>query len=110
MKILVCLIFLMAGCGSDPSYRDNKPTPGPGTPGPSPSRPVTFAQVKPIIDEQCAVSGCHAGAAFTQNGAAFKNSTSRQRINSGNMPKKSGRNYPIYNSAKKAILLDYLTN
>lgn len=104
MKILICIIFLV-GCGMEPSGSYKEPAPTDPQP---PSGTVTFAQAKVVIDEQCA--SCHEGAAFIQTGPAFKASTSRQRINSGNMPKKSGRNYPIYNNAKKKILLDYLTS
>ena len=105
MKILACLLFIMVGCGNDPSGETSTPEPSP-----LPPKSDGFAAAKVVIDEQCAVSGCHAGAGFTQSGPAFKNSTARQRINSGNMPKKSGPNYAIYNSKKKQILLEYLTN
>ena len=108
MKILVCFLLLMVGCGIEPS--GETPCPTPNKPIPPSPRPVSFAVAKVVIDEQCAVSGCHAGAAFTQNAAAFKDSSSRQRINSGNMPKKSGPNYAIYNSTKKQILLNFLSN
>jgi hypothetical protein len=68
---------------------------------------VSFANVKPIIDEQCALSGCHAGAAFLQSGEAFKASSSAQRINSGNMPRQN-RNSGQYNDQKKNLLLEFL--
>jgi hypothetical protein len=54
------------------------------------------------------VSGCHAGAAFLQTGAAFKGSSSKARIENDSMPKRSGPNYDRYNSAKKQAMLDYL--
>lgn len=106
MKFIFSLIFLVIGCGSDPEYIDAPPAP----PRSGPPSTVSFAAAKVVIDEQCASAGCHAGAAFTQNAAAFKASTSRKRIISGSMPKKSGPNYQIYNNAKKKTLLDFLSN
>ena len=110
MKILACLLLLMVGCGVDPSGEAHDQTPAPlPAPLPSPS-PISFAVATVVTDEQCASSGCHAGAGFLQNAAAFKASSARQRINAGNMPKKSGPNYALYNSAKKKTLLDFLSN
>jgi hypothetical protein len=68
---------------------------------------VSFTTVKPIIDEQCALSGCHAGAAFLESGPAFKASASRQRISSGNMPRQN-RNSGQYSDEKRNLLLQFL--
>jgi len=107
MRFFLCLLLLV-GCGDGDSY-DDRPAPvDPSPPGPSPKPSEWTAVVKPIVDEQCATAGCHAGAAFVQTGAAFKASNARVRISNDSMPKRQGPNFGLYNATKKKILLDYL--
>lgn len=97
-------IILLAGCGSENSSYN----PTPPSQKPPIDLPDDFVLVKAVIDEQCAVSGCHAGAAFVQNGPAFKASSAGVRVGNDSMPKKTGPNYDKYNAEKKKILTDFL--
>ena len=70
MKILFVFAFLFS-CGIEPSgttYRKPGPTnPSPPTPEPNP----WSDEIQGIVKEQCALSGCHAGATFVSTGPAF---------------------------------------
>jgi hypothetical protein len=112
MKILIALA-LVVGCGSErQSYKEVGPgqTPGGQFPGGQiPGQPESFASLKPVIDEQCALSGCHAGQRFLQTEAAFKASSSLQRITSGNMPR-ANRNSDLWTDEKKQRMISFLSN
>ena len=101
MRVFLCLFFLV-GCGNEPSGTEAPPAPPPVV------VPGAFAKVKVVIDEQCANAGCHAGAGFVQNAAAFKASSAKVRIANGSMPKRSGPNFDLYSDVKRKILLDFL--
>ena len=119
IKILVCLFtFGFVGCGSDVKEErvvrkepHGKPAPRPRPrPGPGTGDPVSFRDVKPIIDKHCALSGCHAGAGFVANGPAFKASSSLARISSDSMPLRSSPNYGSYGANEKNKLMGFLTD
>lgn len=105
MKILA-IVFLLASCGMEPSNRSYEPGP---TTTPPPGDGTWNGEVKALVQEQCALAGCHAGAGFLRTGAAFKASSSLRRIQSGNMPLRSSPNYGLYNAAKKRTFIDYLS-
>jgi hypothetical protein len=106
MKLIILFLFI-TGCGLDPSGSENVTPPAGPAPRPVPKAP-SWTLVEPVVKEQCALSGCHAGAAFVQSGAAFKASAAKKRIESGNMPKQSSPNYPLYNTSKRDLMLAYL--
>ena len=109
MKILA-IVFLLSSCGYEPSGKTYEPPQTPQPPQPPGGAANDWAAIKPLVDEQCALSGCHAGAAFLSTGASFKASNSLRRIESGNMPVKTSANYSLYNSAKRRKFIDYLSN
>lgn len=103
MKFLI-LLFVIA-CGTEP----RQPAPAP-TPAPPPSGGDDWeTSIKPLVAEQCALSGCHAGASFLATGRAMKASgSSASLIARDKMPKRSSPNYDLWTNAKKAKLLNYL--
>lgn len=103
MKFLI-LMFLVA-CGSE-SPRPRVPK-TPTAPQPIPGD-EDWNDIKPLVQEQCALSGCHAGAPFLATGRAMKASKSAALIRRGRMPKSSSPNFDLYNNAKKSRLLKYL--
>ena len=111
MKTLAIAAFLLASCGY-PSGEKSKREPAPA---PAPTPPPTtdkgdWPEIKPLVDEQCALSGCHAGASFLATAEAMKASSSLRRIQSGNMPLKTSPNYSLYNSSKRRKFIDYLSD
>ena len=103
MKIFLVFFFLI-GCGLSPE-RNEKVVQLPPTSTPTNK---SFETVRPLIMEQCALSGCHAGSAFLSSGPAFKASRSAELIGNDRMPKRSSPNYDFWTDDKKAALLEYL--
>ena len=101
IRLILFLMFIGCGGTSTKKYVDNPPSP-PGE--------QTWEDVLPIVQEQCALSGCHAGAVFISSGAAMKASGAAGRIANGSMPKNSSPNFPIWTDAKKSKLLSYLND
>lgn len=107
------LFMLLMSCGLEPSEKEkiivrdtNPPAQVPGSGGSVGSS--NWDLVKPIIDEQCALAGCHAGAPFLQSERAFKaSSQSRALIANGRMPLRNSPNYALYNQTKKNALLAF---
>lgn len=102
-------LVLLIGCGLEPSKHDH------GQTQPAPvQQPTTggddWADVKPLVQEQCALSGCHAGASFLATGRAMKASRSAALISADRMPPRRSPNYEIWTNDKKRRLLDYLSN
>lgn len=109
MKFIIMIIFLF-GCGTEPSKRPREPrNPGGVTPPPS-GGDEDWDDIKPLVQEQCALSGCHAGAGFLATGRAMKASSSANLIARDKMPKPQSPNYDFYNAKKKQRLLNYLNN
>jgi hypothetical protein len=118
-------VWSFVSCGISPSGDGDKdvvivqpgepvppaPTPeNPGTPTPTPT-PVPDQwerEIKPLVQEQCALSGCHAGAKFLASERAIKASLSADVIANGRMPKTESINYELWNDAKKAKMLAFL--
>lgn len=116
MKYLMLAAIMFMSCGTE--YRD-RPVPAQPAPAPQPGgggntgggggEPTNdWADIKPVINEQCALSGCHAGARFLSSGRAFKASNSATLIANGRMPLQRSANYELFTPAKKARLLAYL--
>lgn len=124
---LVCVLFLVPGCGKDEDYAQSpapvgtqapQPTPPPIEPtagptvGPSPTQPPSgtdaFEAVKPIIAGTCAQAGCHNGAAFIATGAAFKASKAKVRLSNKSMPPPGAPQASKFTEADRAALLKYL--
>lgn len=110
----VLIALMLFGCGSNPTedeFVDNRTPEPPGTGGtePEPKPPhKDWDGVLSIIKEQCALSGCHAGAKFLATGRAFKASGSAQLIRNDRMPKPQSPNYDLWTDKKKSDLLGYL--
>ena len=109
MKKFLIILFL-AGCGIEPSKGPKEPAP-PAKPLPPPTaEQEAWDDIKPLVQEQCALSGCHAGASFLATGRAMKASSSAALIARNKMPKQASPNIDFYNDDKKQRLLDYLNN
>ena len=103
--IAIAIAALFLGCGMEPSGKEKDYGQPPSQPEPDP----WSDEIQGIVKEQCALSGCHAGASFLDNGSAFKASSSLRRIESGSMPLQSSPNYGLYNATKRRKLIDYLS-
>jgi hypothetical protein len=111
---IMTLGLMIVGCGGSetivekpvPQQPTNPPDPG-GNPNPG-GGAVTFSgTIKPLNDKFCALSGCHAGAAFLQTEASFLNSRSKIRVGNGTMPPQYSPNYGQWTQNEKAIYADY---
>jgi len=105
MKICVIgftLALLLWGCGSTEETK-NVPPSGPAD--------TEWTQViKPIVDSSCALSGCHANnAGFVQSGAAFKASSSKNRVSNNSMPVPDSAGDKAFSSSDRAKVLTYLS-
>ena len=112
MKILI-LLFL-TGCGLGPSKTVDQtpaPAPYPGEGG-NGGNDVDFnSTVKPVLDQHCALSGCHAGAGFVKSESGFKNSNGPKRVINGSMPPSYSPTYGAFGrEEKQAILTWYDSN
>jgi hypothetical protein len=101
------------GCGKDEVVREKlvpieQPTP-PVTPPVEP--PVggapSFSQLSKKIEQNCALSGCHAGAPFLQSEAGFLNSRSKVRIGNGTMPPQYSPKFNQWTQADKDLFALY---
>jgi len=102
------LVFLMVGCGMEHG-KEKKPYPVVEKPAPEEDPGAWEGRVKTIVQEHCALSGCHAGQALVLSGEAFRaNKTVRNRIQRDNMPRKTSSNYGRWTNEEKTILLNYL--
>jgi len=112
MKNFIMMFALLSSCGLDPSGEPEYREPRPAAPVPVPQQPVNpwSSEIKSLVQEQCGLAGCHAGASFIASGESFKASSSLRRVQSGNMPLRSSPNYGIYNDSKKRKLIDYLSS
>ena len=85
MKLLPVLLFVVWmywACGRDDSPPARKPV---SPPPPIPTDKWT-ATIKPIMQENCGLSGCHANAPFVKTEAGFLASNAAKRIANGSMP------------------------
>lgn len=120
MKLTLTILMglsLLIGCGNDPSGDDPPdviihqppappPTPPPGPPEP---KPVVWAgDIQNLVKQNCALSGCHAGAGFVTTEGAFKASAAAQVISNGRMPPRYSPNYESWSDEKKLRILKFL--
>jgi hypothetical protein len=95
--VLIIVTFIIAGCGGQNERIIERPVMVPGDRGEGGSGgggALTFSQIQPNLRANCALSNCHAGAAFLSNEASFRRSSSCSRTENDNMPR---RNSPRYN-------------
>lgn len=103
-------LLLLVGCGLEPSKHDHDyPQPQPQAQVPPSGQTDDWTLLRPLIQEQCALSGCHAGASFLATGRAMKASRSAALISAGRMPPRRSANYDLWTDDKKRRLLDYLS-
>ncbi len=63
------------------------------------------ADIKPILDENCALSGCHANAPFLASKDDFINSKGPQRITNSSMPPSYSPKYGQWTQDDKNSIL-----
>ena len=86
MKILAFILgVFLIGCGD--SYEEKEETKAPVSEVTPVQQAAWDSNVKYIVANNCALSGCHASAAFTKTPGAFLKSSSKAMVSSGNMPK-----------------------
>lgn len=94
LAVLLAAVAIVYGCGAPTyvPYEGGAPSQG-GTPAPKPSpgggggtSSVSWDQVKPLLQQNCAVSGCHSNPSFVQTEALFFSSAAPNRIANGSMP------------------------
>lgn len=111
---IVGLVLFMAffGCGTKEVIKE-KLVPGgePKQPGPTPQPPAggtpTFSTLSGLLQSNCALSGCHAGASFLQSEAGFLNSRSKIRIGNGTMPPQYSPKYSQWTQREKDLMSAY---
>jgi hypothetical protein len=110
VKLIVFLFFsfLLNGCGTE-KVTEIRPAPDPQQPNPNPDNGngnvITFNRdVRPILDEHCALSGCHGSAPF-QTGDAFKEFGGPNRVIDGSMPPRYSPKYSQWTDTEKDIIL-----
>lgn len=95
---LALLWFL--GCGSDsktdPPVRNDPP-----------QTHEEWSGVQQILQDNCALSGCHANSAFTKEERAFFASAAVKRISNGTMPPTFSPKYSEWTDGDKASVLAF---
>lgn len=114
LKTLIMTVAFLFSCGGE-KKETIRTVPAPTTqPNPSQPRPnpqpagVTFAgDIKPLLDSNCALSGCHANAAYLKTKDAFLNSNGPRRILNGSMPPPYSPDFGKWNAKDKKLILDW---
>jgi hypothetical protein len=96
-------LFFATSC----SYDDDGYDDGGNPPA---SDPEWTDVIKPILADSCALSGCHANAAFVNSGAAFKASKSNIRIGNNTMPVPGSKGAQAFSADDRTKVLAYLNN
>ena len=102
------LVSLFPGCGTE-KVTEIRPAPNP-TPSPNPGgggndEVINFARdVKPILDQNCALSGCHGSGPF-QSGNAFIDFDGPKEVLNGNMPPRYSPRFGQWTETDKQIIL-----
>ena len=115
VKLFSALIFigLMVSCGKEEKETIryvNVPQPQPPpviTPPGGGDQLVTWATVRPIIDDHCALSGCHSGTQYLKDEDLFIDSFSKERIANDSMPPPYGSKIGQWNDQLKSTMLKY---
>ena len=113
MKRLIVLSILGGACGStekvkiveisskDPAItRPPLPTPVQTT--------LDFNFVQPLLQENCAQAGCHAGAGYLQDEDKFMSSNAPREITSGSMPPPYSPDFEQWTPEIKAQVSQYI--
>lgn len=111
--ILGSIVILLIGLGfcflSSCGIEKTEMVPAPVTP-PVDKPPGGFSfqrDVKPILDSNCALSGCHANAAFLATEGAFLNSKGPARITNGSMPPSYSPKYGQWSPEQRNTILSW---
>jgi len=109
----IMTLSLMVGCGGSETIVENPKPQEPSNPNPpNPTDPgggaITFSgTIKPLLDKNCALTGCHAGAGFLASESGFLNSNSKIRVGNGTMPPQYSPSYSQWTQKEKALFSDY---
>ena len=107
---------LIYSCGLEPSEkvvekRTVVPPPPIPTPTPGPALPPDWREIKGIVQESCAINGCHANSGFLETEAGFRNSNAKARILNGSMPPRYADNYELWqDGTRKQRVMEFLRN
>ena len=112
--ILLDIVLIVSGCGYE---KETKIVPAPApAPGPNPGGgggngggggggAVDFNRdVRPIVEEHCALSGCHGSGPF-QSADAFVEFGGPRRVQNGSMPPNYSPKYSQWTDTDKQIIL-----
>ncbi len=113
MLKFITTLFLVTvyfhGCGTE-KVTEIRPAPTPNpqpnpNPGGNDGDVISFNRdVRPILDEHCALSGCHGSGPF-QSGDAFKDFGGPQRVLNGSMPPRYSPKFGQWTDTEKQIIL-----
>ena len=108
MKLILLGLFLFSiGCGTGPESQGPKPDPDPRELPPIRGDESSFnADIAPILNAECGLSGCHAGANFLQE-QGFKTSNAPKRIINGSMPPSYSPRFDLWTDEKRNAVLDW---
>jgi hypothetical protein len=102
LALTICLFLVACGGGGS-----KKVIQKPGPPPPPIDNNGEFLSVKPLLDQHCALSGCHSGEAFVEVEVKFLNSRSKIRIGNDTMPPKYSPIFSSWTRREKDIFLSY---
>ena len=117
MKWLAVLLIMLACEGDKPSQKTYEEPVNPVRP-PEPKEPedpiteprIDFLSVSTILQDDCAMSGCHKGAPMFENEDPFFQSDSVRRIEINSMPPRGSPRYNEWNDEKKNLILEAQKN
>ena len=111
---LSCIIFLSSCGGKEKEIRIIERVPiqtvpqNPQGQGPQTQTGLTgWPRVQAIMNEHCALSGCHEGAGFAQNEQSFLRSDSVRRIENRGMPPSNSRKFRDWTEEIRQEVLNF---
>lgn len=99
------LLFVLIACGEDKVETVQLP-PAPG-PVPIPGNISFKVDIKPLIENNCALSGCHANESFTRSETKFLSSQAKARIGNDTMPPQYSPKIGEWGEAQKSVFTAY---
>lgn len=110
MYLCLLTLFLICSCGfgpGDPPVGEPRPENDAPPPGGDGGDLSFVGDIKPILTDNCALSGCHAGAPMLETAKNFINSNSPKRIINGSMPPSYSPKYGQWTPEDKRVILEW---
>ena len=107
----IFLLFLLSACGEETVKIIEIEKPGTSPPPvviPPGGGLTGWAKVAPILQSECALSGCHAGVEYLEIEAIFLDSDAPQEIRTNSMPPQYSPRFDLWTPQLRNDVIEYL--